>query len=414
MENQLDRLVVTIVRRFKAQGNCAERVVRLSESEVILSTSIGNDRKRNEDRIVFATIQNQAFSRTSLAIGALADGMGGMEMGDDAASITLAGFISYLALGASERGLKELCRRAIEYAHRKTIDVLGKKCGSTLSAIVYGKNGYVGINVGDSRIYSYDKFEGAKQLTVDDTIAAQVHGAADGDDNWSNPHGGDNRLIQHIGMEGELEPHIIGMPIVYGANQGKSGYLLTSDGLHYIGKKMLTQIIMNSASGSDLSKRITSVAECLSGHDNLSLVVLPQFINLPEITFEDNSTAVNICTPDAEFEVILQKAEYLKQNNRTFKSYQKKLFSENIDSLRSEDKISSDKNDSNIEKSTEAKKKAPAKKAPKKTTSKKTAFNKKGKNKGKIKSSQIDKEKEIEAKIDYINGDDESGAKNEI
>lgn len=171
---------------------------------------------------------------------------------------------------------------------------------------------------------------------------------------------------------------------------------------------------MNSASGSDLSKRITSVAECLSGHDNLSLVVLPQFINLPEITFEDNSTAVNICTPDAEFEVILQKAEYLKQNNRTFKSYQKKLFSENIDSLRSEDKISSDKNDSNIEKSTEAKKKAPAKKAPKKTTSKKTAFNKKGKNKGKIKSSQIDKEKEIEAKIDYINGDDESGAKNEI
>lgn len=411
MENQFISIVESILNRLSPQIDDGNKRVKLFNSDVFLSTSIGNERNRNEDRVVFALIKNQAISGTSLAIGALADGMGGMKEGDKAASITIAGFLTYLAAGESSEGLKDLCGRAIQYAHKLAIDMLGKKSGSTLSAIVYGKNGCVGINAGDSRIYSYDKFKGVNQITVDDTIAAQVIDINndDDDDDWSDLNGGDNRLIQHIGMEGDLEPHIKDLSIKNRLNNKTSGYLLTSDGLHFIGKKMLTRIVKNSSSGSVLSERLTSIAGWLGGHDNLSLAVLPESIELTEDGSKGKATTISIFTPDAEFIMILPLKSHSKESKRTIIVKQKMLFDEEPIVIKAIGKEAPEKIDIDTKKCTNKKKKTPAKKKPREAKNK-IASKKKVNNK----TEHSSKEENVKAIIDFINIDDESGEKNEI
>ena len=412
MENQNIAVVESIAKRLGPQTSCANKRFKLSDTEIIVSTSIGNVRERNEDRVVFALIQNQAINGTTLAVGAIADGMGGMKKGDEAASNTIAGFLTYLATGESERGLKDLCDRAIKYAHEFTINKLGHKCGSTLSAIVYGKHGCVGVNAGDSRIYSYDKLKGVEQITVDDTIAAQVRDNIwnDNYDDWSSPNRGDNRLIQHIGMEGDLEPHIETLSRMDSINDINSGYLLTSDGLHYVGKKVLNQIVKNSSSVSDLSKKLISIAEWLGGHDNLSLAVLPNSINLSDIGGDGKNTTIRIFSPDSEFEFILPKNCHLIENKVTSVHQQRNLFNESPMALKPIKKKIPEKLDVNTKKCTNKKKKAPTKISPKKTkkktTSKKAATEKK--------TAYVSNGKNVEAKIDYINFDNESGENNEI
>ena len=95
-------------------------------------------------------------------------------------------------------------------------------------------------------------------------------------------------------------------------------------------------------------------------------------------------------------------------------THQQNLFDENHAVLKSEEKVASDKGSSNFKECAEKKKKAPAKKAPKKAPKKKTSKKTVAKKEGVKETGQISNEKNVEAKVDYINGDGESGAKNEI
>ena len=145
---------------------------------------------------------------------------------------------------------------------------------STLTALLYGRNGAAGVHVGDSRIYYYGS-EGLEQLTVDDTIAAQVASKSGKADEWFNFSETDNRLAQHIGMEEGLEPHIIDLTKKITSVDKNSGFILTSDGTHYIGNIMIGSIIHNCKSQWDIGSRINFIADWLSGHDNMSILMLP-------------------------------------------------------------------------------------------------------------------------------------------
>lgn len=250
--------------------------------EIYLCSSKGS-RDTNEDRVVFALIENHKFSGTPLAVAALADGMGGMLDGEKAASLAISSFLLYLAAGVSESGLKELSKNAAHYADRQVYNVFRAKGGSTFSAIIYGRKGCVAINVGDSRIYLYDKLNGLKLLTIDDTISAQIH------KNMESNHlvdidFVDNRIIQYIGMGEGLTPHCLDLSEYFRNDNSEKAYLITSDGAHYLGKDILQRIIRISPEKDQITCRIVTTSEWLGGFDNSTAIYLPTKVNMNEFT----------------------------------------------------------------------------------------------------------------------------------
>ena len=215
--------------------------------------------------------------------------MGGMLEGDMAASLAISSFLLYLAAGVSDSGLKQLTINAARYADKEVFNYFRGKGGSTFSAIIYGRRGCVAINVGDSRIYYYDKIKGVKLLTTDDTISGQLH-----KDNLESGHlidfdFGDNRLIQYIGMGEGLAPHCLDLSEYSHTNNSVNAYLITSDGAHFLGKDILQRIINLSPEDDNIPYKIVTTSEWLGGFDNSSVIYLPIKFNLNELVNKKES-----------------------------------------------------------------------------------------------------------------------------
>jgi serine/threonine protein phosphatase PrpC len=246
----------------------------------------------------------------------LSDGMGGMAGGEEAASLTVAAFASYLSLVDVNGGLMKMSGEAAEYANRCVFARLNGKGGATLSAIIFGSRGGVAVNVGDSRICFIDDKHSITQITKDDTIQGQVGKDYEEDDIWLHYSRMDNRLAQHIGMGQGLLPHTFDLTKYNSPSNNKSIFLVTSDGAHYIGKKMIQKISEHSINANDIASRIVSVSEYLSGHDNMSVITVPNNIvtsgkvekNFVEVilhTINDRNT--NILTQLTQFDKSIQQ-----------------------------------------------------------------------------------------------------------
>jgi serine/threonine protein phosphatase PrpC len=254
----------------------------IETNKIYLCSSKGT-RDINQDRVMFALIENQRYSGTQLAIAVLADGMGGMLEGDKAASLAISSFILYLAASVSDLGLKQLTISAARYADKEVNNVFKGKGGSTFSAIIYGRKGCVALNVGDSRIYYYDQTNGLKLLTIDDTISGQLHKDHLESDYLNEFDFGDNRLIQYIGMGEGLAPHCLDLSEYFHNNDLGNAYLITSDGAHYLGKDILQRIIKLSHEQDQIPYRIVTTSEWLGGFDNSSVIYSPIKFNFNEL-----------------------------------------------------------------------------------------------------------------------------------
>jgi len=138
-------------------------------------SDIGNARSVNQDAIIF---RNERKHGISLALGAVCDGIGGLDHGEIASSMIISGMNEWF-----ERVLRELDLRKTEpdVLHSHLLDAAeewnhrihsyqnetGAKTGSTMSAILFFQGSYYIVQVGDSRIYLYDN--GLMQLTSDET-----------------------------------------------------------------------------------------------------------------------------------------------------------------------------------------------------------------------------------------------------
>lgn len=256
--------------------------VKIHEKIISMKSITGSKRKSNEDKAVFVSINNHIYNHKNLAIGILADGMGGMSDGNLAAAATIASFISYFALESHEKGILEASKKAAIFSNNMVSSLLKGKGGATLSAIIYGEKGCVGVNVGDSRIYYFDSKK-LFQLSKDDTIHGQLSNSFEED--WDRPQNADNRLAQFIGTLDEFSPNIINLS-QYSQKIGDSVYIITSDGAHYIGKKMLEKIIRNSPSNEKIAERIVNISKWLSGHDNSTIMVCPNKITVNKLKSE--------------------------------------------------------------------------------------------------------------------------------
>lgn len=257
MIDQAGRLAERLYRVFLPE---TKKAVYAVDDWAALGTLAGSVRPQNQDRLFggqFSSIDGKVFR-----LVALSDGMGGLKNGQEAAALTLASLLWYMTSsnGQIDRRLQE----ATNYANEQVTRQFDGEAGATLSAVVVTSTGDIcAVNVGDSRIYGYRKVGGLRQISVDDTLA----GLADKGmkiDVRHNP----TALLQHVGMGVGLEPHIFKH---FDGEGGFDYFLLTSDGVHWVGHQFLSLIADNADDSTQLTRRLLSLAEMTGAHDNASL-----------------------------------------------------------------------------------------------------------------------------------------------
>lgn len=153
---------------FHVSGGCA--------------SDIGICREVNQDAILFHKIEQQG---ESFAIGAVCDGVGGMQSGEEASALVIDGIEQWFAqicewidIAKVEcdvlfAHLKDAAEQwngnVIEYCKSHQI-----RSGTTMSVIMAIRDRFYILHVGDSRIYRYNQH--LEKLTMDDVFIKSVDG----------------------------------------------------------------------------------------------------------------------------------------------------------------------------------------------------------------------------------------------
>lgn len=278
---------------------------RIADLPIAIATDMGIVRTENQDRAAILRVQLTNDKSTVIAI--LCDGMGGMTDGATCSSLAISTFLSGF-IQNKYLPLKERVVISVIEANDTVFEKYKGSGGSTLSAIVIDpKEGALGVNVGDSRIYSMED-QSLSQMTVDDTLAGQF---AQGDEN----HYRHNELLQYIGMEQGIEPHIISLP----TDSKPSSILLTSDGVHFLDKRTMELVSKHASDAALAMRRLIELAKWCGGHDNASAIIL----NLSTIKLDNaNLNFGDIEIWDAFGELRLVNVEEVASNTKKIQLYQ--------------------------------------------------------------------------------------------
>lgn len=143
-------------------------------------SDIGNSRKENQDRVFQKIIK---CGRQRIAVGAVFDGIGGLEHGGDAADILYREMTDWAEMMQKN---KIADSADVLFAHfkdeaenlndmlREYISSKGIMTGSTMSVLMIAKNQYIMLQVGDSRIYRFRRF--LEQITEDESCCVKTNG----------------------------------------------------------------------------------------------------------------------------------------------------------------------------------------------------------------------------------------------
>lgn len=311
---ELTRLIGLVSSQISKDDHEGISELDILGSTISIGSKKGPSREGNQDRVTIVEIKNQYSTNSNLVVAVLADGMGGMIHGKEAASLSVSTFILYIALSKADGGLKKISTEAAEYANRLVFDKYNGKGGATLSAIVFGSKGCVAVNVGDSRIYYLNRDRNINQITKDDTIKEQIGKSIEKDNVWRYPSRMDNRLAQHVGMGDGMMPHSFDLSIMNNKSKNDGLFMITSDGTHYIGKVMIQQIFDNCKDFEKFGERVVDVAEFLSGHDNMSIIAIPANI-IPNNGNNAGFTEINVHTPVSTSTFVLDKKQYFVRHD---------------------------------------------------------------------------------------------------
>lgn len=270
-------------------------VRRVGELPVTIGSDIGIVRGENQDRV--AVLKVQLDRNHSFVVVALCDGMGGMAEGTACAAQAIASFFVSCIRHREALPRTRLVVAAQE-ANKAVHALYQGRGGATLSAVLFDNiSGKVGVNVGDSRIYSYRENK-LEQLTVDDTLAGVLNKAED-----DSLH--KNELLQFIGMGDGLEPHTIEMPMF------QELMVLTSDGAHYIDKSVMQMVVQNSKEPAMAVKRLIEVSKWCGGRDNASIAIASSLVFQQQLY--DETGSFQIWDPFGEIQIVFPDIEIGKE-----------------------------------------------------------------------------------------------------
>lgn len=193
-------------------------------------------RDAQQDSFGFSDLADQPFTAHAGLLGAVADGMGGLEQGGAASARAIRTLLASYAAKAPHEPIDAALRRALDDANRAVLDVAAatpgaRAPGTTLAVAVVHYGGLHWLSVGDSRIYVAREGTLA-QVTVDHTYATELDakvlaGTLGLDAALADPDR--DALTSHLGM-----PHL---PLVDGSAQplplqARDRVLVCSDGLY--------------------------------------------------------------------------------------------------------------------------------------------------------------------------------------
>ncbi|EFD0844752.1 serine/threonine-protein phosphatase [Escherichia coli] len=277
--------------------NISSSVRRVSMLPAAIATDIGLVRKENQDRV--AVLKFRPFSKNKdMIVIALADGMGGMEGGANAASLTVSSFFTEI-IKHSGLPIRQCLEIAVLKANESVLKVYNGNGGATLSALaVDDSDNITAINVGDSRIYSINA-EHIKQISEDDTLAvlAKKYNEHLGSDSGVIDSRLGGELVQFIGLDGVLEIHFHDIRLVPGV------VALTSDGAHTIDSNNLRKLYAHSNNTGVFAKRVIDLASWFGGFDNASIAVV-EISNILSALDVSSGDVINLWDPFGEMKVI--------------------------------------------------------------------------------------------------------------
>lgn len=276
---------------FYIRRSAAGKSVRSSAGLAVGSVR-GPVREDNQDRAAVTYLASP--HREPLLVGLICDGMGGMVDGAAAATIAASQFVASLALLQGEVDEAGLLG-AVDAANRAVFDKYRGEGGTTLTALVILQTGPTWIvHIGDSRLYSSTDSEGLQLLTKDDTIAGIAGGAGANEDDL------DNRLLQFVGIGPSIEPHLLFLEQVRNRK-----FLLTTDGAHSLGRKLLEGTGAGAPRAVDWVERLMEVADAANVQDNATAIAisLADFAAPPAL---GGGVSIKFWTPFDTFELWLQ------------------------------------------------------------------------------------------------------------
>ena len=225
---------------------------------VAWASTRGLVRKENQDRLLVTR------SLGGLTIAIVADGMGGMRDGSQAAALSAAAVAARCMLSQAS-AIDSMLTDAIHYANGEVFRVLHGKGGAALVVSASSSAGRYIAHVGDARAYHVDSAGHLTQLTVDDTVGAQLQCLGKASSIEANS---DSRLLQFVGFGAGLEPHVRTVP-----TDGRA-LLLTTDGIYGVPTVVLEWVVNGTDRLQLLAERLMLASEWNGGHDNATVVAV--------------------------------------------------------------------------------------------------------------------------------------------
>lgn len=281
-----------LLQKHIARGILGRKMLFIDNGTIALASDLGLKRAENQDRVAVMKFRS---SRTFYTLISVVDGMGGMRDGEKSAELAISTFFSSL-LATIHLGPQTAITHATLATNDAVFAYTNAKGGSTLSAILLCSDGQnITVNVGDSRIYAKEAvFNKVIRLSVDDSLAEAVGGSG-------------TELIQFIGMGEGIRPHVAHLP------PDISQVYLTTDGIHYIEPKTLSNIVENADNVIQVVERLVATARWCGGPDNASICA----IDLERSTFDDHiddSAVVQVSDPVSTLQFIWDDSPIEKQS----------------------------------------------------------------------------------------------------
>ncbi|NTU84997.1 MAG: Stp1/IreP family PP2C-type Ser/Thr phosphatase [Chloroflexales bacterium] len=251
---------------------------------VATRTDVGMARKLNEDMVYAGE-----FTTADGGIGTLlvvADGMGGHQAGEVAASLACDTLKAYLTAAlsagvpAADAGWHDLLRAAVSEANSAVYtqsqrNPAQRGMGTTMTvAVITGRRAHLA-HVGDSRAYLINPagVTGESvtwlQLTTDHSLVARLVDIGQLTPEEARVHPQRNVVYRSLGGDPTLEVDTASQALARG-----DLLLLCSDGLvNHVDDVELARIVIDEPSAARACERLTALANERGGKDNISIVI---------------------------------------------------------------------------------------------------------------------------------------------
>lgn len=245
-------------------------------------TDVGIKKKTNQDSLAVKVVDTKDGN---VAFAIVCDGMGGLSKGELASKEVILAFCDWfdntllpdVANGAFDEVRLVNQWNDLVQTQNKRLGEYGAQnnlmLGTTLSAILFYRNFYYIVHVGDSRIYCLNN--SVAQLTNDQTFIAREIAAGRLTPEQAKTDPRRSVLLQCVGASSVVEPEF-----TKGEISPNSVYMLCSDGFRHVitDEEILEKIGPKNAESEETLKYgciyLTELVKNRKENDNISVVVL--------------------------------------------------------------------------------------------------------------------------------------------